>query len=212
MFAEAEKQKMAERTKRDALCAMANIVESELNNAVLDISTRKASMIDSAEQMVDVAQQVGANSNSVAAAAEEALVNAEVVKASSDQLSHSIGNIQEQVRASQAKTAEVVRSVCRARSAMELLSGSAFQVGAITNLINEIASRTNLLALNATIEAARAGEAGRGFAIVASEVKALASQTTTATGDIAEQISNMQMNAKSSTLAVDEIGGHIRKS
>jgi methyl-accepting chemotaxis protein len=59
------------------------------------------------------------------------------------------------------------------------------KVEKISKQIDAIASQTNLLALNATIEAARAGEAGRGFAVVAGEVKALASQTSTATGEIA---------------------------
>ena len=76
----------------------------------------------------------------------------------------------------------------------------------MVKLINEIAAQTNLLALNATIEAARAGEAGKGFAIVAQEVKALATQTAKATDEIGAQISAMQTATQDSVGAIKEIG------
>jgi methyl-accepting chemotaxis protein len=75
---------------------------------------------------------------------------------------------------------------------VEGLAEAARKIGEVVNLISEIAEQTNLLALNATIEAARAGEAGKGFAVVASEVKNLATQTAKATEEIGQQIGGMQ--------------------
>ncbi|MBR1133623.1 methyl-accepting chemotaxis protein, partial [Bradyrhizobium iriomotense] len=91
------------------------------------------------------------------------------------------------------------------------LSKAAARIGDVVELINTIAGQTNLLALNATIEAARAGDAGRGFAVVASEVKALAEQTAKATGEIGQQISNIQAATEQSVGAIREISGTIER-
>ena len=91
------------------------------------------------------------------------------------------------------------------------LSKAASRIGDVVELINTIAGQTNLLALNATIEAARAGEAGRGFAVVAAEVKALAEQTAKATGEIGQQIGDIQAATQESVGAIKEISGTIEK-
>jgi methyl-accepting chemotaxis protein len=97
-----------------------------------------------------------------------------------------------------------------AQSTIAKLSEAAGKVGAVTNLISEIASQTNLLALNATIEAARAGVAGRGFAVVAAEVKSLAEQTAKATTEIAQQITEIQNATQASVASIIGIGEVIR--
>jgi len=89
------------------------------------------------------------------------------------------------------------------------LAGAAQQIGEVVALIRSIAEQTNLLALNATIEAARAGEAGRGFAVVASEVKNLASQTARATEDITQHIQRVQEETASAVGAIQGIGKTI---
>src|SRR5947209_1488299 len=83
------------------------------------------------------------------------------------------------------------------------LGDSSEEIATVVKLINGIAEQTNLLALNATIEAARAGEAGKGFAVVASEVKELAQETARATEDISQRVAAIQSDTAG---AVDAIG------
>jgi methyl-accepting chemotaxis protein len=89
------------------------------------------------------------------------------------------------------------------------LSQSAGQIGEVVRLITDIAAKTNLLALNATIEAARAGEAGRGFSVVASEVKQLARQTAHATEQISTQVASIQSATGNAVEAMRGVGAAI---
>ena len=92
---------------------------------------------------------------------------------------------------------------------MAQLQEKARRIHVITEVINEIAARTNLLALNAAIEAARAGEHGRGFAVVAGEVRQLAHRTTSATGEIGEMVRVINEQAEQAVLSMNGLSGKV---
>jgi aerotaxis receptor len=131
------------------------------------------------------------------------------LSAATHQMSASITEISRSVAGAAAASSEAVQDADGVGREIGELAESAKQIGAVLQLISDIAGQTNLLALNATIEAARAGEAGRGFSVVATEVKSLAAQTARATVEITQKIEEIQSRAVGAVAAVARVRGTI---
>ncbi|MEM5585403.1 MULTISPECIES: methyl-accepting chemotaxis protein [unclassified Roseibium] len=175
---------------------------SEMLDAVADNSTQ---MREEAEKLNSLADETARDASGASASSEAASTNVQTVASAAEELSASIQEIRRQVVA----TTEIVGTASEgARQTNEKIEGlaeAAQRIGDVVSLISAIAEQTNLLALNATIEAARAGEAGRGFAVVASEVKELATQTAKATEEIEGQIAEVQVATKEAVTAIASI-------
>ncbi|WP_371856922.1 methyl-accepting chemotaxis protein [Pseudomonas sp. R9(2017)] len=115
-----------------------------------------------------------------------------------------VSRAREQFLAVQAGTQSIRDVVARSSSSVQLLDSRMGQIGNITGLISDITNQTNLLALNAAIEAARAGEHGRGFAVVADEVRSLAARTSRAADDIRHMVEGLQNETQQAVSFMEE--------
>jgi methyl-accepting chemotaxis protein len=207
--AQAERDRAGSAQRKSQMTKLADDFEVAVGEIVQTVSSASTELEASATTLTRTAETSQRLVTAVAAASEEASTNVQSVASATEQMSASVSEIGRQVHESNRISAEAVEQARKTDDRMTKLSQAANRIGDVTKLITTIAEQTNLLALNATIEAARAGEAGRGFAIVAQEVKQLAAETAKATSEISTQIAEMQSATQDSVVAIKEIGGTI---
>ena len=184
---------------------VADSFESTVHRVVEMVASAATQLQASAQSMEGTASTTSTQAQAVASAAEEASVNVQTVASATEELSASIGEISRQVTQSASQSEEAMAATEQTNAKIQGLAQAAEKIGEVVSLITDIAEQTNLLALNATIEAARAGEAGKGFAVVASEVKNLANQTARATEDISSHVSGIQEATGEAVMAIGAV-------
>ncbi len=208
---EQQAEHKAKERRAEALQCMIQGFEQDVTGMLSTVQTATARMNTVAQTMSASASEGTRQASSVAVAAEQASGNVQSVVSASKELADTIGGITVQVEESQRIASQAVEEANRTNGTVGNLVETAHRVGKVVDLIRKITEQTNLLALNATIEAARAGEAGKGFVVVAGEVKNLASQTAKATEDITQEIASMHAVCDEAAVTIRSIGDTIRQ-
>lgn len=196
-----------------------------VNKMVNDISDALSVVMDSISSLASTSAQLSSNAETIAQGAQdqseqvastasaveevnstvvEVAQNASNVSNSAEDASGSVGNGHEIVQDTRNMMEKIAVTVSESAATVRKLGESSEQIGQIIQVIDDIADQTNLLALNAAIEAARAGEHGRGFAVVADEVRKLAEKTVSATKEIADMIQSIQADTGGAVMSMHE--------
>src|ERR1019366_9528429 len=189
-----------------------NQMKNSLHTLIQSIRGTAEQVAASSEELSSTSQQITANSEETTAQAKvvseaggQVNTNLQTLASGAEEMNSTIGEIAKNATEAARVAGEAVATAESANQTVSRLGDSSVEIGKVIEVITSIAEQTNLLALNATIEAARAGEAGRGCAVVASEVKSLAVQTAKATGEISREISSVQSSTGDAVAAIRAI-------
>lgn len=196
---------LAEERRHADMIALAERFERSVLSAARQVSSAVHDLDGSAQRLAEVALRSTDAVRGISERTHEASLSVSTLAAAATQLGTTITNISSQVDEHAALCTSAHALAAESSTAIRGMLDSATQIGDMTAIISNVARQTNMLALNATIEAARAGEAGRGFSVVAAEVKSLANRTQTTAGSVSLQIGDILSR-------VDVAAGSVRET
>lgn len=200
-----EQEKQVEKSKKQAAQDMADSFEKRVGMIVEGFEKAALELQTMSNAIADATSQASTQSLSVANASQEATSSVQTVAAAAEEMSASINEISYNVMDTAEKAKQCASSAQISQDNLAQLQKAVGDIDSVIQSINDVAEQTNLLALNATIEAARAGEAGKGFAVVASEVKSLANETHKMTDEISNKVRDIKESAQYTIESVNNI-------
>ncbi|MBI1201184.1 MAG: HAMP domain-containing protein [Rhodopseudomonas sp.] len=204
-------ESLAKERRAAAFEDLAKAFEAKITGVAETFESSATELEATSRALTVAAEHTNRESHKVATAAWQTSETVQMVAAATGELALTAQDIGTRVATSSRIAHTAVDYSRNADVTIKSLMSAADEIGQVVKLISNVAQQTNLLALNATIEAARAGDAGRGFSVVASEVKLLAGQTAKATEHINSQISQIQSATHETVLAIRNMDAAIRE-
>lgn len=201
---EIEEDRQSQAERRQALLIAAEQFEDDATGVLRSLGAAADELRAAAKAILGTTSETQSRAADARSESDSATAQVHEVANAVDAIARTADDAAAAIDRAASATKSAVAQTTQSAAVIQALAGDAARIGQIIVLIEHIAEQTNLLALNATIEAARAGEAGRGFAIVATEVKTLSNQTAEATQQVAMSIAAIQERAAA---AVGSIGG-----
>ena len=204
-----ERENLAKIERAELAQRLTESFQVEIAEAITSLAGAAEEMQATAVSMSATAEETSVQTQSVSSVTVQTSANVQTVASAAEEMYAAISSVSEQMSRSTGVTSEAKDRTNLTREQLNTLSASASSIGEILDLITHVTAQTKLLALNATIEAVRAGDAGKGFNVVALEVKALADQTEQATHSVTEKIHEIQRATEAIVSSVSDIGAVV---
>jgi methyl-accepting chemotaxis protein len=211
---------------RTGLLGSLGDMRAKLRGLVENITHHSTQLSAAAEELSAVTSQSSANVRLLQSEADQVVTAVEEMSATSEEVANNAATVataarqaneqshsgREIVDSARSNVDGLAKKVAHASDVINKLNQESAKIGSVVDVISAIAEQTNLLALNAAIEAARAGEQGRGFAVVADEVRSLASRTQQSTKEIQQIVQQLKAGISAAVIAMNEATGNASES
>jgi methyl-accepting chemotaxis protein WspA len=198
----------------DSLLEMIRRVQKsglQVNTSATEIAATSQEQLSTASQVAATTSEIGATSKEISTTSRELVQTIKDVAEVAEKTAVLAGSGQTGLNRMKATMQQVMEAAASINARLGTLSEKTGNIGTVVTTITRVADQTNLLSLNAAIEAEKAGDYGRGFAIVATEIRRLADQTALATGDIEQMVKEMQSAVAAGVMGMDKFSEEVRR-